>query len=98
MAESGGKNRAGGRKGAGDGKRPGGLGGWLNARLFPYLGPPPLGPFDTESAESKTERASAGSCPLCGRPMREHTIDRAGERTQLYCPDGPEAEIPTTSS
>jgi hypothetical protein len=67
-------------------KESGGVGNWLNARLFPYLGPPPLGPIDRESAESKAERALTGACPLCGRPMSEHEIDRSGERTQLYCP------------
>ncbi|RFA18844.1 hypothetical protein B7R25_14095 [Subtercola boreus] len=66
--------------------RSNGFGGWLNDRLFPYLGPPPLGPFDTESAESKARRAQGSSCPLCGQLMAAHTIDRSGERTQLYCP------------
>ncbi|GGF35849.1 hypothetical protein [Subtercola lobariae] len=64
----------------------GGVGNWLNGRLFPYLGPPPLGPFDTESAESKAQAALARACPLCGNPMSEHVVDRSGERTQLYCP------------
>lgn len=67
-------------------KEAGGVGNWLNARLFPYLGPPPLGPIDTESAESKARRAQAGACPLCGRAMADHVVDRSGERTQLYCP------------
>ena len=65
----------------------GGLGNWLNSRLFPYLGPPPLGPVDTESAESKARRAQASACPLCGSPMALHVVDRTGERTQLYCPE-----------
>ena len=64
----------------------GGVGNWLNQRLFPYLGPPPLGPIDTESPESKAKAALAGACPLCGRPMSLHVVDRGGERTQLYCP------------
>ncbi|MCU1480721.1 MAG: hypothetical protein JWQ19_1507 [Subtercola sp.] len=64
----------------------GGVGNWLNKRLFPYLGPPPLGPIDTETAESKARRAQAGACPLCGQPMSLHDVDRSGIRTQLYCP------------
>ena len=64
----------------------GGIGDWLNRRLFPYLGPPPLGPIDTESPESKRKAALAGACPLCGAPMSQHVVDRSGERTQLYCP------------
>ncbi|MEF2976013.1 hypothetical protein [Subtercola sp. YIM 133946] len=56
----------------------GGVGNWLNRRLFPYLGPPPLGPIDTESAESKARRAQAGACPLCGAPMSTHVVDPVG--------------------
>lgn len=54
----------------------------LNARLFPWIGPPPLGPYDDEPVVAATDRL----CPLCGKPMPDHTIDRSGERTQLYCP------------
>lgn len=55
----------------------------FNARLFPWLGPPPLGPYDQPEPEAPAGRA----CPLCGRLMSEHVIDRSGPRTQLYCPD-----------
>ena len=27
-------------------------------------------------------------CPLCGRRMDLHVIDRSGERTQVHCPKG----------
>jgi hypothetical protein len=53
----------------------------LNARLLPYLGPPPLGPYNEEPAPARP-----AACPLCGAPMSEHDIDRSGERTQLHCP------------
>ena len=53
----------------------------LNARLLPYIGPPPLGPYDEAPVPAKPP-----ACPLCGAPMSEHDIDRSGERTQLHCP------------
>jgi len=57
----------------------------LNRRLFPYLGPPPLGPYDQPAPPTPASRA----CPLCGAPMSEHEFDRSGgaERpTKFYCP------------
>jgi len=54
----------------------------LNNRLRPYIGPPPLGPYDAEP----TPPTAGGTCPLCGSPMDSHEIDRSGPRTQLYCP------------
>jgi hypothetical protein len=53
----------------------------LNARLLPYIGPPPLGPYDEAPVPAKPP-----ACPLCGAAMSEHDIDRSGERTQLHCP------------
>ncbi|WP_240665875.1 hypothetical protein [Agromyces sp. LHK192] len=55
----------------------------LNARLLPWLGPPPLGPYD-EPAPAKAPPPPV--CPLCSRPMAEHVIDRSAPRTQLHCP------------
>ena len=57
----------------------------LNRRLFPYLGPPPLGPYD----QPEPAPASVRACPLCGAPMSEHEFDRSGEQTRatrMYCP------------
>ena len=53
----------------------------LNRVLFPWLGPPPLGPYDEPAGET-----APPLCPLCGKPMADHTIDRSGIKTQLYCP------------
>ncbi|XAO67850.1 hypothetical protein AAYO93_16470 [Diaminobutyricibacter sp. McL0608] len=53
----------------------------LNRVLFPWLGPPPLGPYDEPPAPS-----APPPCPLCGKPMADHDIDRTGIKTQLYCP------------
>ena len=53
----------------------------LNRVLFPWLGPPPLGPYDEPVVETKP-----ALCPLCGQPMADHEIDRSGVKTQLYCP------------
>ncbi|GAB3615878.1 hypothetical protein GCM10027416_04350 [Okibacterium endophyticum] len=79
----------------------GGFTNWLNATLRPYLGAPPLGPYN----EPPLPPASGAACPLCGSPMSEHTIDRSGVRTQVHCPDpalvpapDPERERPETQS
>jgi len=53
----------------------------LNSRLFPYLGPPPLGPYETEAA------VHSDGCPLCGLSLIEHEIERRpGRPTQMHCP------------
>ncbi len=52
----------------------------LNRKLLPYLGPPPLGPYDEPPVQPVRD------CPLCGKPMADHEIDRSGIKTQLYCP------------
>ena len=54
----------------------------LNRRLFPYIGPPPLGPYDEPAAPSP----SASACPLCGQAMSEHEFARGNGPTKLYCP------------
>ena len=64
-------------------KEAGGFTAWLNARLLPIIGPPPLGPYDDEVP---VQERPVARCPLCGAPMTEHDIDRSGERTQLRCP------------
>ena len=57
----------------------------LNRRLFPYLGPPPLGPYD----QPEPAAASGRACPLCGAPMSQHEVGRSPDQstpTRLYCP------------
>ena len=54
----------------------------LNRRLFPWIGPPPLGPYDQPPVAPARERG----CPLCGAPMAEHTKGMSYGRTLLRCP------------
>jgi hypothetical protein len=56
----------------------------LNGALFPYIGPPPLGPYNEAPLQAPAEKA----CPLCGRPMSEHRFDRSTDHTatRMYCP------------
>jgi hypothetical protein len=54
----------------------------FNQRLRPYLGAPPLGPYDEETTPEPRTRL----CPMCGKPMPDHVIDRSGPRTQVHCP------------
>jgi hypothetical protein len=63
---------------------PGGFTAWINRRLFPILGPPPVGAngSDLLPPVAAPERA----CPVCNQPIAQHVIDRSGERTQLHCP------------
>jgi len=63
-------------------KEAGGLTNWVNAKLRPYIGPPPLGPYD----EPPLPPVAAAACPMCGNPMAQHDIDRSGARTQVHCP------------
>jgi hypothetical protein len=54
---------------------------WLNEKIYRAAGPPPLGPYDPV-----VERVAAATCPVCGRPMAEHTIDHSTRNTILNCP------------
>jgi hypothetical protein len=54
----------------------------LNRRLFPYLGPPPLGPYDQDPVPDPR----AAACPLCGAEMSRHEFARGNGPTKLYCP------------
>lgn len=62
---------------------------WLDGKLVPRLGAADLGPYDEESEESVR---SHDACPLCGHPMREHTIDRSHANAVLNCPVPPKPE------
>jgi hypothetical protein len=63
--------------------------GWLNNKLFPYIGPPTLGPYDEESTEPVSDR----SCPICGHPMGEHRKEISEGHTYLHHPDGDDAGV-----
>lgn len=55
----------------------------LNARLLPYIGPPPLGPYN-EAPLPPTQQAA---CPMCGVRMSEHQVERReGRPTKIHCP------------
>lgn len=56
----------------------------LNRFLFPYIGPPPLGPYNEEPLPPVEDKA----CPLCGKPMAEHSFERSQDHTatRMHCP------------
>jgi hypothetical protein len=54
---------------------------WLDAKLLPVLGPPPLGPYGQEAP-----RTEAATCPLCTRRIDEHTLERDHGHAFLVCP------------
>ncbi len=68
----------------GDAPDPDGLRGfieWLEEKLYPALGPPPLGPYD-----DIVEKVGTAVCPVCGHAMEGHTIERRRDNTILTCP------------
>jgi hypothetical protein len=56
---------------------------WLDSRLLPILGPPPIGPFD----EADAPTPAIAVCPLCGIRMSLHRVEREGAHAYLHCPD-----------
>ncbi|MGN6425337.1 hypothetical protein [uncultured Leifsonia sp.] len=54
---------------------------WLDAKLLPVLGPPPLGPYGPETA-----RTEAATCPLCGARIDLHVMERDHGHAFLICP------------
>lgn len=62
----------------------------LNRTLFPYIGPPPLGPYN----QAPLPPTAGKPCPMCGMPMSDHEVERRdGRPTQLHCPVSP-ATVP----
>ena len=59
----------------------------VNRVFYRVAGPSQVG---IGRAEQPYVAPSDPRCPLCGALMADHTIDRTGPRTQLYCP-GPTA-------
>jgi hypothetical protein len=60
---------------------------WLDSKLVRAMGPAPLGPY-----EQVVKRVGEAVCPVCGRPMTEHTIDHSTPNAILNCPTGPKSE------
>ncbi len=59
----------------------------LNTALFPYLGPPPLGPGP--GGERVDAAPPVARCPLCSAPMADHAIERTADwstPTRIHCP------------
>lgn len=55
----------------------------LNRTLLPYIGPPPLGPYN----ETPLPPTEAKPCPMCGVAMSDHEIERRDNRpTKIHCP------------
>jgi hypothetical protein len=53
---------------------------WVDRKLTPVFGPPPVGPYADDN------RAAVDTCPVCGHPMGEHTIDHSMRNAVLECP------------
>lgn len=58
----------------------------LDKGLFPWMGPAQLG---AGHAEEPYRAPVDPSCPVCGGPLREHTVARNADQshaTRLLCP------------
>ncbi|MET1052065.1 MAG: hypothetical protein ABWX65_05435 [Mycetocola sp.] len=53
---------------------------WVDRKLTPVFGPPPVGSLDDDG------RVPSTSCPVCGHPMGEHRIDHSTPNAILECP------------
>lgn len=56
---------------------------WLDRKLLPFIGPPPLGPWE----ENDTQEVRV--CPICGHEFSEHTLDSSTDNPILNCPVAP---------
>ena len=56
---------------------------WLDGKLVPVLGPPPLGPYGADDPQPEAHT----SCPICGEPLAQHRLERDGEHSYLHCPN-----------
>lgn len=63
----------------------GGLYAWFNTNLIKLAGPASVGPYEPTLPPSAQERAER-ACPLCGKPMNQHEIDRSGPKPLMHCP------------
>lgn len=53
---------------------------WVENRMRPAFDSPPVGSYDA------AESTGLAECPVCGRPMTEHTIEHSAHDTVLNCP------------
>jgi len=53
---------------------------WVEDRLRPAFDSTPAGTYDA------AETTGLAQCPVCGRPMTEHTIEHTAHDTVLNCP------------
>jgi len=60
---------------------------WLDTKLVRAMGPAPVGPYN-----EVVKRVGEAVCPVCGRPMSEHTIDHSTPNAVLHCPAGHKSE------
>ena len=63
----------------------GGLYAWFNSNLIRLAGPASVGPYEKTPPPTPEQRAER-ACPLCGKPMTQHTIDRTGPKPLMHCP------------
>ena len=64
---------------------------WLDDKLIPILGPPPLGPYGEDEPRAEAHTA----CPLCGQPLAQHRVERDGEHSFMHCPAPYSTQIET---
>lgn len=53
---------------------------WVADKLRPVFDSPAVGTYDAGTTVDLKD------CPICGRPMSEHTIDHSTQNTILNCP------------
>ncbi|WP_130177517.1 hypothetical protein [Cryobacterium sp. SO1] len=53
---------------------------WVENRIRPAFDSPPVGTNNAAVTTGLTD------CPVCGRPMTEHTIEHSAHDTVLNCP------------
>lgn len=57
---------------------------WVEDKLRPVFDSPRPGTY--EVTEVVRDAGKLRQCPVCGRPMSEHTIDHSTSNTILNCP------------
>jgi hypothetical protein len=57
---------------------------WVEDKLRPVFESPQAGRYDAADVVKDADQLTR--CPVCGRPMSEHTIDHSKSNTVLNCP------------